>query len=447
MIKIAIVSRYIVAMGLVVSGACMVFGAPAAYAEKLTLDDSIKIALENNPTMHISRENLLKADASIDEAFAAGMPNITAESTYQRLDKIQRSLNNLDNMSAALAITQPIDIFGVIKTSKQAAKSGKASYEYEYEQTENDTVYEVKQAFYNVLRAQEYLKVQERTMAQLEAHVKDAQANYAVGTIAKFDVLRAETEVANARQGLISAQNGVQLAKSAFNNVLARPLDADVDLDEMPRSDFVNVTLAACIDTADSYRPEVLRAQSLIKFSDQMTKIAQLSSKPRFNLRWAYSYNFDDSELSPQGGSWQALLTTSSSVYDGGAAKAAADKAKSDANNARSAAEQIIKGVMLDAQQSHLRVNESKERITAADKGLEQAKEAKRLADVRYKGGVSTQLEVLDAQAALTLAETNYVNALYDYQIALAGLEKAVGGRTYMAKLIESSGQMMASEK
>lgn len=419
-------------------------GTQAAHAEKLTLTESIDIALENNPTVHIARENMRKAAAVIDEATALGMPKLSLDGTYERVDEVPVAqfgdrtveLGRLESRTADLALVQPIDIFGVVKTGRKAAKFSKSSARYEFDQATNDVTLETKEAFYNVLRAQEFLKVEEDTIAQLEAHLKDAQLHYAAGTAAKFDVLRAETQLANARQGLITAQNGVELAKAAFNNVLGRPLDISVELVEPQRPQFVDLNLQSCIESASRWRPELLRADSLVSMSDTMTKVIRLSSKPRFNFRWAYNRNFDVSIFNPRDSSWRAFFTTSFSIYDGGAARASVDKAASDANNARSAREQVVQGVTLDAKQSYLSLKESRERILAAEKGLEQAKESMRLAQVRYGGGVAIQIEVFDAQAALTLAQTNHVNALYDYQVALARLERAVGGEEQLAELI-----------
>ena len=416
----------------------------AVRAEGLALPESITIALANNPRMHIARENIHKAAAIVDEATAIGMPKLSAEGTYQRVDEVPTAtfgdktvkLGSPESRSADLTLVQPVDVFGIIKTGRKAAKFSKSSVQYEFEQATNDVTLDAKVAFYDVLRAQKFLKVQEDTVAQLEVHLKDARAYYTAGAIARFDVLRAETELANARQGLIAAQNGVELARSAFNNVLGRPLDTSVELVEPDTPEFVNLELATCIESACRRRPEVLRADTQVNMTDAIRRIASLSGRPRFNLRWTYNRNFDVSVFNPRDSSWIAFVTTSMSIYDGGATRAAVRKATSDANNAESLREQVIQGVTLDAKQAYLGLEEGRERIQAAEKGLEQARESMRLAQVRYEGGVSTQVEVFDAQAALTLAETNYVNALYDYQVALAKLERAVGGHAEIAKLL-----------
>lgn len=422
----------------------LVLIAGTAGAEKLTLEQSINIALENNPAIHIARENTRKADALVREAFSAGYPKVTLNAVYQRLDEATTAnfggstivLNKADNRSANLNVSHNVDLFGTVKLGKTAAKAGKSAYQYYLDAQINDITLNVKNAFYNVLRAQQNQQVQNETVSQLDAHLKDAQENFDAGTIAKYDVLRAETEVANARQRFISAKNGVDLAKAALNNVMGRPVSTEIDLEEPARKPFVTLDLNKAIDTASKSRPEVLAAADMIKVNDEFTAIAKKNLLPSLNAQWTLNHNFDTSVFNSRKESWTAMLTAKMSIFDGGFNKAKIDEAKVDANNSRSAKDQIILGVTLDAQQSYLSLNESQERIKTAETALVQANEAYRLANVRYKNGVSTQLEVLDTETALTAAKMNLVNALYDYQVALAELERAVGGSDQMASLI-----------
>lgn len=424
--------------------AVLALTAGVGRAQSLTLADCINASLQNNPTMRIARENIDKSKASIDEATALGMPKLNIQGVYTRVDKVPVAdfngnsieLGTQDSKAADLILTQPIDVFSIVKTGRRVAKLSASSAQYDLDQATNDVTLGTKIAFFNVLREQKKLFVAQGAVQVLDAHLKDAQLHYAAGTIARFDVLRAETELANSQQESIKAQNSVELAKSALNNVMGQPVATLIDLVEPESAGFLAFELPACTDAACRWRPEVLKANTQVQMADHSKKLASLVGKPRFNLQWDYNRNFNSTIFNPRDHGWTAYLTTSISVFDGGATRAAVDKASSDADNARSMQQQVMQGVMLDTQQAYLNLNESRDRIQVAEKGLEQAKEAMRLAQVRYQGGVSTQLEVLDAQAALTLAETNHVNATYDYQTALAKLERAVGGKEQFAKLL-----------
>jgi len=418
-----------------------------AQAQVMTLDQSVQYALEHNPAVGMTRENINKSKWLVDQATAAGKLKLDVTGTYTRLDKVSTvsfgadsvKLNSLDSKAADLTLRQPIDLFGIVKTGQHAAKLNKSAAQHDYDQAENDTTLAVKEAYYSVLRAQQFTIVQTKRVEQLEAHLKETQSHLRAGTAAPFDVLRAETEVANARQGLITAQNGVELAKAAFNNTLGRSLDAPAELEEPGQPQFVDLQLAECLDSASSARPEVLKMEAQQGFTKDLVQIAKQASKPQMNLVWTMNQNLTTTVFNPRSNSWRALATVSMPIFDGGKNRATVDIAQSEASNARLGYEQTLLGVMLDAQQAYLSTNESRQKIAVATQALAQARESMRLAEVRYKAGVSTQVELFDAQTALTQAETNHVNAVYDYYTAMAQLEKAVGGPTPMAKLIESA--------
>jgi outer membrane protein len=429
------------------SALLLVSAVAASCAEKLSVADSVKIAIENNPTVKIAKENLNKADAQERQAIAQGMPKVTLIGTYTRLDQVTTvsfgpepfTIGSLETRSANLAVDQPIDAFGLVRTVKGIAKLNMCSTGFGLDQAINDVTLDTKVAFFNIFRAEQFLKVQEDTVSQLKAHLKDTEARRQAGDATKFEVLRAETAVANALQGLITSQNGVQLADSSFNTVLVRPIDAPVELAEPSPPQYFTLGLDRIIATAVKSRPELRQAGYLVDIDQGLAKVARLQGKPTIGFRWNYNSSLDVSALNPRPSSWNALLSATIKLYDGGATKANTDLADSEANNARSTLERLQDVVSLEAKQSYLSVKEDQERIVAAEKGLEMAKESARLADVRYKGGVSTQVEVLDAQNALTLASTNYVNAMFDYQVAVARLERAVGGRGVLADLIAES--------
>lgn len=417
---------------------------PTASAEPMTLEQSVRYALEHNPAVGTAKESIRKADAMVDEAFSAGMPKLNVTGTYTRLDQVSTvefgpesvALNSLDSKSADLMLTQPIDFFGVISTSRHAAKKGKLGYVYDYERVVNDTTLAVATSYYAVLRAQQFTEVQEAQVQQLEAHLNQTKSHLKVGTAAPFDVLRAETEVANARHGLIAARNGVELAKAAFNNTIGRDPAEPVELAEPEQPLYPVPSLVQCLELAAAARPELLMIEAQQGLTDDMLYIARQGNKPQVNFTWLMTQNFTTTVFNPRDNSWRALATVSMPLYDGGKAKADVDKARSDAVAADLAHEQALLGVKLDVRQAYLEVNESREKIAVAEKALAQAREAMRLADVRFESGVSTQLEIFDARAALTVAETNHVSSVYDHHIALAHLDKAVGGPAQMEKLV-----------
>ena len=423
-------------------------GIGPARAENVTLalDDSVKIALASNPTVQIARENINMANSIVVQAMSQGMPKVSLNANYQRVDKVNTAefggntiqLGSVDNRSAALVVAQPIDIFGIVPRGTKVARYTKTSAHYALDQAINDVTLQTKTAYYNVLRAQSLVKVQDDTVAQLQAHLKDTEARNNAGDATKFEILRARTAVANVQQVQLAAWNGVQLAKAAFNNILVRPLDMPVDLAEPESPKFYKLDMQTCLDCAVQNSPDIERADLAVKINEGVAKVTKLAGLPRFNLNWTLNHNYDTSLFNSRANSWTAYLSASVNVFDGGATRSTVDIANSNARNSRSTLRIIGDAISLQAKQAYLDVTSSRQRIDAAKLALDTATESMRLADVRYKGGVSTLLEVLDAQQALTLASTGHVMALYDYQDSLARMERIVGGPTPFLQMVKN---------
>lgn len=415
-------------------------------AQKLTLVDCVTIALQSNPAVQIAKENINRSNSTIQQALSQGLPKVTLNGSYQRVDQVNTAsfggntiqLGSLDNRAAGLVVSQPIDIFGIVPVGTKVARYTRTASDYALEQATNDITLQAKTAYYNVLRSQGLVKVQEETVSQLDAHLKDTVSRQQAGDATQFEILRARTAVETAKQMLLAAQNGVQLAKASFNNVLVRQLDAPVDLVEPDAPKFYLIDMKQCLDCATQNRPEVQQAEMAVKINDGVAKVTRLAGLPRINVNWNYNRNFDTSLFNSRENSWNAYLTASANLFDGGANKSAVEIAKSDALNSKSMLKIITEAVNLETKQAYLDVTNNRQRIQAAQTAFDTAKESMRLADVRYKGGVSTLIEVLDAQQALSVASVGYVTSLYDYQDSVARLEKATGGPEPFMQMIKN---------
>jgi len=415
-------------------------------AEKLTLDKCIELADEQNIDIRIAKENVARAAFDIDEASAEGLPKLSADWAITRSDEAVQP--NIDGQSMLVnplyaraghfVFGLPLDVFGIIKLGNRLAHLGKVQAQYDYEKACNNLIFDVKKGFYDVLRAEENVRISKESLSDLEAHLADARANLKAGTIAKFEVLRAETEAANSRVACISAENALRLSCASFNNLLGRDLNAPLDLEPPSETRYFQIDLKSCIQSATSARPEVRNADTQVELTDKMITIAKRTGQPRINLLWKFNRNYDPTFIDSRSASWNANVSAGVSLLDGGATRSQINQARSDAISAKSGKTAVTLGVGVETHQAYLNIRQAKEAVTSADKGLALAKESARLADSRYKNGLSTQVELLDARAALTQAESYYATALYDYRVAVAKLEQSVGGPREMAKLLNS---------
>ena len=280
----------------------------------------------------------------------------------------------------------------------------------------------------------------------IKDRLKDAEDRLKARVVTKFDVLRAQTDVANVRQTLIVARNTTKLRMAELNSAIGIQISSDLNVSEedailvppkhVPSSSNeidLDSEFKGYLKEAISHRPEVLEADAFIAAAKKGIDLAYRTERPSFNLSWSYLYAPNAGGTTPLYHTWQAQAVLSVPIFDGGVSRARRKEAQGGLDDAESAKRQAVDQVSLDTEQAYLKVEEASQRVAVAEQSFAQATEAFNLAKVRYKAGVSARsgisplLELSDAQAALTQAQSNQVNALYDYNDAVAKLDRAVG--------------------
>lgn len=414
---------------------------------KLTLDDAIATALRNSKTLRAGVEAILKARGRVNEAKSAYLPTASSDTQFIHLDsgtsaQIPISPTEVatipivmqDQKQVSITAAVPLDIMGEIKAAVDAAQFGLIATRLDYDRARNQLVADVKSAYYNVLRARAFQDVAEQALKNAEDRRSTSDAYLRAGTGTKFDVLRAETEVANARQNLIAAKNRVTLAIAALNNVLSLDQNTPLEVADVAGQDQPPVKgFDQAVEEAYRMRPEILQAEASIHAAEKGIHLAKRAYLPSAGLAWVFQYTPDSGDFSPKETSWSAVLKVTIPIFDGGVTAAKVQQAKADVNTAKLAKLQAQDGIALEARQAYLNVVEAQDRLNVTSAALAQAEEQYRLAQVRFKAGVtqtpggSPLLEISDAQTALTQAQSNRINAQYDLQDAIAKLERAMG--------------------
>ncbi|HEX2999288.1 MAG TPA: TolC family protein, partial [Armatimonadota bacterium] len=380
-------------------------------------------------------EQVARARGQVSEAASAGHLQADVSGNLTRVDEVSTislggnsvKTGKLYTRTANLSLTQPIDISGALRASRDIASYGETQAILALAGTREKTVLDVKTAYFQVLRAQAAFAVAQATATSLEEHERQSQAFYKNGVAAQYDVLRAEAQLANAQQAVIAARNGVELAKAAMNNVLGIDVTTPITVSTEPKLTRISPNYRESLNLAYTRRLEVQEALAGVQAAERGIDLARSGRLPNLAIAATGSYNMDPTLFNSRKSAWNAAAVLSFPLLDGGQARARIRQAEADTNNAQIAEEQVRESIALEMQQAILTLNNAGERLDAAEKNLTQAKEAARLAKVRYQAGVSTAIEVTDSQAVLTEAETNAVNARYDYLLAQASYEHAVG--------------------
>ena len=400
----------------------------------LNLDDAMLRAFQTNPTVSIAKYELDSARASYNAARQSRGISITASHTTQRKgnDDAHQDTTGLwtkgigNTHANGLTASLPIFTGGKLKgTIKQA----KANYQYNevgVQRTYNEMRSTVTDGYFNMLQADNIQKLSAESVTRLEDHLKNVQAQYDVGVVAKVDVLRSQVELANAKQTLIQAENSYQVAEANMNKIVGLPMDTTLKLDNLLVYNAYDKNMDDCLAYAAEHRPELMQAKYgvdaakgalLVARSGHMPQIAATASQAWSDTNWPGDEN----------GKWAVGVGVEMNVFDTGVTLSKIHGAEADLKKAEETYRDTVNAVNLDVRSNYLGLREAEKRISTTKLAVEQADEDYRIAQLRYMSGVGTNTDVLDAQVALTQAKTNYTQALYDYNTSKTALETSIG--------------------
>ncbi len=420
--------------------------APEAANMDIDLKNAVTTAIQNNRSITIAELKRKQAEADVASASAQKNPSISYswQGTQVKTQQSPRTASVVDSngevrtfvvgatsanrsYSQGISVSWPVWTFGKVEGAIDAARYQKNIADLEVYKTEADTKLSAVQAYYQYLEMIKLAEVQELSVGDYASHLTNVQQQFDAGVVAKLDVLTSQVSLANAKQQSISAHNNRDIAEANLNNIMRVPMNTSLNpLDkDFPEPEF-DITMDQAILMAQKYRWELVQADYSVRAAKASLRSAKAGYLPSVSVGGGYSWKtpnvsgVDKDDWAIQGGlSW--------SLWDGGATTASIKKANAAVKQAEETLLQARESVELEVRQDYLNILAAKEKIRAAEASVAQAEEAYKIASVRYSSGVGTNLDVIDAELALNTARTNYITALYDYNIGLATLEHAMG--------------------
>jgi outer membrane protein TolC len=424
-------------------------GEPPHAPMTLTLQQALALALEHNRDILIADQERYRADAQISEARSGAFPQLSLAGTYSRY--IQKPVlflppNSPINPSNATAKFElgSDNSYTMGATLSQALYSRKVGMaleiastyrdfaEQSYRATAQDVTLAVKEAFYGVRLAEQLVAANRQGLEVVRANFENVQAQYKHGAAAEFDLLRAEVELANTEPLVISAENNLVLAKNALKNLLTIPLDQDLVVQGGFEFEEVSpVVMTAAEQDVLMKNPAIIGLNLQESMLEKNISIERANYFPTLSLIGAYQWQTQDNTFQFKNYNWAQTLSVglqlSMSLFDGLRTGARIEQAQVDYQKIHLTRLKAEEGIRIGAQSAALKMAEARKRIQGQEKSIDQAQKAVRIAQTRYKSGVGTQLELLDTQVAMTRAQTNYAVAVYDYLVARAAWQYAVG--------------------
>lgn len=408
----------LLATGLLVLNTAMVFAA----SPEISLDDSVAMALKNNPSIKMAFDDKESALLGIKENEAARLPTLSLTSGYNHAPGSATANNNFNNsLNLNWSLYTGGRVEGQIDQAKLNADVANLGVAKAEQQLKLDTT----TSYFGVLQGRNVVKVNQETVDNLAQHLKNVQAQYQVGTIAKSDVLQTEVELANAQQNLTKAQNAYDVAVAGLNNVTGIPLDSqNIMKDDLTYVKY-DMSLEDSIKMAQEKRPEIAQSQDNIAIAKTGIKIADSGRLPTVAVN--ANEGLTGSDFPGQSNNWSVGVSANLDLFDAGVTSAKVKAAKVNEDKVRAADKQTKDGIELEVRGAYLSMKEAEARIETSKVAVSQATEELKASQAKYYAGVGTNLDVIDAQVALTQANTNVTQAFYDYNVNKATLEKAVG--------------------
>jgi len=410
---------------------------PSPTGKLLTIEDAVRIGLDNHPRIKSANERVGSQQAVLGQQMSAYYPTISMSNSYRTSQSSTNGGNDhaADAFSSQAIANMTLYNFGKREGNVQAARETLDATKNDYETTNQDIVLSIKQAYYVYLGSQALVKVRQDTVRSRELLVRQARGFYEVGTRARIDVARAEANLYSAQADLIAAENGVKIAWVTLRNAMGSPRLPEqpvaVDSPEVE----ISMNLAEARTRAFETRTELKSFDAQRRASDQLIAVARRSHLPDIIFDASYGrrhvsdqtvggQNLNTFPLQP---TWSVQLSLIIPIFDGFRTTNRVEETLHNYYNVKFQEEERRQLIALDVKQSYLRVVETQERINATDSAAKAAKENLDLAQGRYAVGVGSIIEITDAETLYTDAQTTYIRTVYDYKIADAQLARSMG--------------------
>jgi outer membrane protein len=412
----------------------------------LSLAESVDMALKQSVLIHAAKEGVRGAEAQQKEAFTGFLPKFSTSYSYTRLNQDpyfvfpgapplipagNMTTGTKDNYNWNVEARQPLFAGGGILANYEASRLAADIARLEVAATVQDLVSDVKVSYFNILKAERIHAVAKQSVEQLKAHRDTAQGFFDVGIIPRNDLLYAEVELANGRQFLLRAENGLEMAKAKFNTILRRDINSPVEIEDILKEHTLATSLDACVAAALENRPEIRSYMLRVEQAQSSVKLSKSEYYPNVSLVGNYAKYGDTpgvagSSYKPQE-NWYVLAIANWNFWEWGKTKHRVDASISRENRAADILTNIKDQITLEVKNAFLLLQEAEKQIQVTKKAIEQAEENFRINSERYREQVGTSTDVIDAQTLLTKARADRFNALGDFNINQVKLERAIG--------------------
>jgi TolC family type I secretion outer membrane protein len=396
----------------------------AEQSKKLSLEECIAIAMRGNVDVLTAENNVTASKNRLSSAKSNYLPQVSLDNNAF----VWGSDGVLEKQTTGTAITATESIFdgGIRETNVKSAKYGVTQKTASLTRTMQTVEYSVSEAYYEVLRARHLAEVAEANVTYNKGLLDQVQARADVGEAAKIDILPIEAQLASAKVSLLSAKNTVHTSLIRLQNIMGLSSQPGFDIQDIGELKTVEVKpVDDYISMAIKSRPDVLESKAATGSAKASVKSARLSLYPRPVISAEYQHQVSGGFTS--GGGTQVTGGIVYDIFNGGANRAAFKEAKANQANAKLQEEQLGRDIYSQVEEAYYNLTSAIERMSASALSLEAASKNYQAQKERYDQGLGTTLDLLNAEVQVITAQSDDVQSRYDYYIAIAEMEYAVG--------------------
>lgn len=422
-------------------------------ARTYTLQQALEAGLTSSKELKISRSKFTQAEARLDETSSQMLPQLKFMAGYTRLSDVppfeitlpvpglpvnhfRVSESIPDNYNLRLSLQQPVFTGFRLTSIRKAAAENRTASEMDYSRDYNESAFRIHSAFWQLYKAQQILKSVDESLASSEKHLEDTRNFLEQGLVTQNDLLKLEVQYSNTKLQQIEAVNNLEIARASFNQLIGLPLNENTDI-SAPGIEQASDSRSfeAYISEAKTNRTELKSMMHRLDAASYNIDAARAGWFPQIYLTGNYYYNRPNQRIQPPkdrfDDTWDIGVTLSWDIWNWGYTSAQTAQAEQTKIQTQTGLAQLSENIEIEVYQNYLSLQRAAERISVSKKSLEQSDENLRTLNDKYNHQLATSTDLIDAEALLLQAQTNYNTALVDYQLALVRLQKSLGRKIY----------------
>jgi len=385
--------------------------------EELTLEQCINLALKQNPLILSSLEQYQASLARVNQAKALAQPSLDYDNDMQ-----PKFFNLKGTGETYLGVSQSLEFPGKRMLRGKIATTESQEILQDIDLLKLDIIFLVKEVFYDLLLAQEKLQYAEQDQQLAQDFLQKAELKYSAGDVAKVEALRAQVEASKAANEIRVAQNEVRLATARLNFLLAKKKYAPLKIQGTLKRPRSRIDLDTLIQRALMIRPEIKRLNLTLEKEGLQKKQAYMSYLPDFDLGLSKHW------IEGEGNFWDFALSIPIPLFFWQPMKGKVAEAQANIASLQREAEHLKNAITLEVEEAHMNAVTAQNQITLFEEEIiTQAEEVYNMFNFSYQEGEIGSIELIEARRTLLEARKAYADALYNYGIALAALEKSIG--------------------